>query len=191
MATNSLDELLTWARRFREEDVPFMVVGASAVAIHGLPRSSDDIDIVIHTPFEQRARVADLLRRHALANVHERIDPQWGKRLAGDLPSEMTLELFFTPPNPVHDREFARRVFVSVRGEEVPFISAEDLVLRKLVNMRLRHGLDYDDVVGVIATQGRALDLEYLRAHAGFYRVGEILERAIKEAAGAEPAGTT
>lgn len=84
--------------------------------------------------------------------------------------------------NPVHDREFDRRVGVVIRGEDLPFLSAEDLVLRKLVNVRLRRGSDYDDVVSVLATQGGAIDLAYLRAHAGFYRVGELLERAVKEA---------
>jgi hypothetical protein len=120
-------------------------------------------------------------------NVHERIDPQWGKRLAADLPSGLTLEIFFTPPNPVHDREYSRRVTVELLGEPIPVLSAEDLVLRKLVNIRLRRGIDYDDAVGVLARQGDRIDLAYLRAHAGFYRVGEALERALKDAAAAEP----
>lgn len=183
----ALEELVTWARRFREEGPPFMVVGACAVAVHGLPRSSSDIDIVIHVSFEERGRVEEILHRHAIAEVHDRIDPQWGKRLAGKLPSGLTLDLFFTPPDPVHDREYSRRVLVSVDGDEIPFISAEDLIPRKLVNLRLRRGCDFDDAVGVIATQGARLDLVYLRAHAAFCRVGEILERAVKDAAAAEP----
>lgn len=187
MATEALDELVAWARRFREEDLPFMFVGAYAVAVHGLPRSTNDIDVVIHAPFAERQRVAELLARHSVGEVHERIDPQWGKRLAGRLGSGLILEIFFTPANPVHDREYARRVSVPVGDEAVPFLSAEDLVLRKLVNTRLRRGSDYDDVVGIVATQGPALDLAYLRAHAGFYRVGELLERALKEAESVDP----
>lgn len=189
MAEQALDDLLTWSRRFREADLPFMIVGAYAVAVHGLPRSTNDLDFVVHMPFESRRAVSDLLTRFGVAAVHERIDPQWGKRVAGTLPSGLVIEVFFTPPNPVHDREFDRRVLVPVRNEELPFLSAEDLVLRKLVNLRLRRGSDYDDAVGIIATQGEALDLAYLRAHAGFYRVAELLERALKDAAAAEPEG--
>lgn len=185
----ALDDLLTWTGRFRSAELPFMIVGAYAVAVHGLPRSTNDIDVVIHMPFDKRGPVEELLRRHGVTNVHERLDPQWGKRLAGTLPSGLIIELFFTPPSPVHDREFQRRVVVVIRGQEVPFLSAEDLVLRKLVNLRLRRGSDYDDVVSVLAMQGDAIDLGYLRAHAGFYRVGDVLERAIKEAAGSEPDG--
>lgn len=189
MAEHALEDLLTWARRFREADLPFMIVGAYAVAVHGLPRSSNDLDFVVHMPFEGRAAVSNLLTRFGVAGIHERIDAQWGKRVAGTLPSGLVIEVFFTPPNPVHDREFDRRVLVPVRGEELPFLSAEDLVLRKLVNLRLRRGSDYDDVVGVIATQGKMLDLAYLREHAGFYRVSEPLERALKDAATAESQG--
>ena len=164
-----------------------MVVGAYAVAAHGLARASSDIDFVVHLPFEQRDRVRAILEREGLANIHERTDPLWGRRLAADLPSGITLEFFFTPPGPVHDREYDRRVTVLLRGEEMPVLSPEDLIIRKLVNIRLRRGLDYDDVVGIIARQGDRLDLGYVRAHAGFYRVEAHLDRAIKDAAAAEP----
>ena len=163
-----------------------MVVGAWAVAVHGLARTSGDIDLVVHLPFDTRARVVDVLRQHGIVAVEERVDPQWGKRIAADLPSGLTLEVFFTPHSVVHDREFERRTTIKVQGEAIPFTSAEDLVLRKLVNIRLRRGQDYDDAVGVIARQGAALDLEYVRAHAGFYRVDELLDRAIADARAAE-----
>jgi hypothetical protein len=133
--------------------------------------------------------VLALMEQAHLANIHDRTDPQWGKRVAADLPSGLTLEVFFTPPNPVHDREYSRRVTVLLGGEGIPVLSPEDLVLRKLVNIRLRHGIDYDDAVGILARQGARIDLAYLRAHAGFYRVHEHLERAIKDAAAAEPEG--
>jgi hypothetical protein len=187
LATDTLDEVVTWARRFREANLPYMVVGAFAVSVHGLARMSADIDLLVHLPFEQRDVVVDLMCAHGLSNVEERVDPQWGKRLAADLPSGLALEVFFTPLTVVHDREYDRRVFLEILGERVAFTSAEDLVLRKLVNTRLRRGLDYDDAVGVIATQGAKLDLGYLRTHAGSYRVADVLERAIKDAAGAEP----
>jgi len=187
LATGTLDEVVTWVRRLREAELPFMLVGAYAVAAHGFPRSTGDIDFVVHLPFEDRARVRAVMERHGVANIHERVDSQWGKRLAADLSSGLTLEVFLTPLAPVHDREYERRVTIDLAGEPTPVLSPEDLVLRKLVNIRLRRGLDYDDAVGVIARQGAHLDLAYVRAHAAFYRVGEILERAIKDAASAEP----
>lgn len=190
MATDTLDEVVTWSRRFREAALPFMVVGAWAVAVHGLVRTSGDIDLVVHLPFETRGRLVEILASHGIKETEERIDPQWEKRIAADLPSGMMLEVFFTPRPPVHDREFDRRQVIEVKGEPIPFTSAEDLVLRKLVNIRLRRGQDYDDAVGVIARQGAKLDLAYIRAHAGSYRVGDLLDRAIAEAEAAGSEGT-
>lgn len=164
-----------------------MLVGAYAVAAHGFARTTGDIDFVVHLPFEERERVRTLLEEGGATNLHERVDPQWGKRVAGDLSSGLTIEVFLTPPSAVHDREFDRRVTVELAGEPTPVLSAEDLILRKLVNIRLRRGLDFDDAIGVLARQGSRIDLAYLRAHAGFYRVGEFLERAIKEAAAIDP----
>lgn len=164
-----------------------MLVGAYAVAAHGFPRATGDIDFVVHLPFEERARVTAVMERHGAANIHERVDPQWGKQLAADLPTGLTLEVFLTPHTPVHDREYERRVTIDLEGEATPVLSPEDLVLRKLVNTRLRRGQDFDDAVGVIARQGVKLDLAYARAHAGFYRVGDLLERAIKDANAVEP----
>lgn len=189
MAAQALDEVVTWARRFREANLPYMVVGAFAVSVHGLARTSSDIDFVVHLSFDEREKVARILRAHGLEEIEERVDPQWGKRLAADLPSGLVLEIFLTPRNAVHDREYDRRVPIEVRGEPVPFTSAEDLVLRKLVNTRIRRGLDYDDAVGIIATQGARLDLGYLRKHCAVHRVCDLLERAVAEAVDAERAG--
>lgn len=185
MAATALGELLTWARRFREAKLPFMIVGAFAVSVHGLARSTGDIDLVVRLAFGERERVAKLLRKNHLTQIEERLDPQWGKRLAADLPSGLVLEVFFTPATELHRREYERRVVIDVQGEPVPFMSAEDLVLRKLVNTRLRRGLDYDDVVGVIARQGDRLDLGYIREHCAVHRACAVLDRALAEGAAA------
>ena len=174
--------LLRHARLFREAGAPYMVVGAFAAMVHGHPRATSDIDFVIHLPFAERATIRELLQKAGHEEIEERTD-EFGQRLVTEEPSGLQLEIFFTPPRAPYDREFARRVEVTVRGEPVPFLGAEDLILRKLVNTRLRRGVDYDDVVAVLRVQRDTIDLAYLRAHASFYRVGELLERAIADAA--------
>jgi len=76
-----------------------------------------------------------VLAEGGASNIHERLDPQWGKRVAADLPSGLTIEIFLTPRSPVHDREYERRMVVDLDGERTPIVSPEDLVLRKLVNV--------------------------------------------------------
>lgn len=158
---------------------PYMVVGAHAVMAHGAPRHSADLDLVVHLPFERRHGLVRHLRRSRCHGFEDRAD-EWGQRVACLDSSGVPLEVFFTPPDPVFDREYARRVTVSVEGRPVPFISPEDLVLRKLVNCRLRRGPDFDDAVSVLQVQGARFDQAYVQGHCRVYRVCALFEEALR-----------
>lgn len=157
-----------------------MVVGAHAVAAHGSARMSSDIDFVLHMPLTREPEVGATLSEMGFAQIERRRD-EWGRRLVVE-EGGLEVEIFLTPPNVVYDR----RVELEYHGERVPFLSPEDLVLRKLVNTRLRRGHDYDDAVGVLALQRGRLDLGYLRQHCAVYRICELLERAIAKAEATE-----
>lgn len=180
-AVDSLSVLLKYARIFGDGHLPYMVVGAHAVMVHGLPRFTADLDVVVHLPFEHNANVRRLLEEHGIGEIEERRD-EFGQRLACVTPEGPPLEVFFTPPNPLYDREYERRVSLQVQGSKILFLSAEDLVLRKLVNARLRRGNDFDDAVSVAAMQGKRLDVAYLREHCRAHRVCDELDRVIEEA---------
>lgn len=98
------------------------------------------------------------------------------------LPSGLDLELFFTYGHPLYQREFDRRVLKPFRGREIPFISPEDLILRKLVNTRLRTKHDLDDAISVARVQGGRLDIAYLRDHCGVHRACQLLEDVLETA---------
>ena len=55
-------------------------------------------------------------------------------------------------------------------------------MLRKLVNNRLRRGLDYQDVVTVLMEQGPRFDHAYVRGRCAIDRVCDLFERAVKDA---------
>lgn len=186
MVPEGVKQLVRLARAFREADLPFMVVGAYAVMVHGWPRSSADFDFVVQLPFAERTRVEDVLRALGHKEFEERRD-EWGQRLVALHESGAEVEVFFTPSRPPHSEEYARRVTVEVEGEVIPFLSAQDLVLRKLINTRLRRGLDFDDAVGVLHVQRGKLDVDWLKKVCGVYRVCDLLEAALDQADRAEP----
>lgn len=159
-----------------------MVVGAFAAMAYGHPRTTTDIDVVLHLPFAERGSVVPLAEELGDGPLEERQDPQWGQRLVALLPSGVELELFFTKGHPCYAREFERRVLITFRGEQIPFLSPEDLILRKLVNSKLRTKHDIDDAVNVARVQGDRLDLGYLREHCGVQRVCGLLEEVLEEA---------
>lgn len=162
-----------------------MVVGAHAVMAHGVARSSADIDFVVHLPIGEQQQVLDVLRTLGHDTFETRQD-EWGYRIVVLLPGGLEVEVFLTPPNEAYDREYRRRVTRELRREPIPFLSAEDLVLRKLVNTRLRRGPDFEDAVGVLAVQKGSIDRAWLRGACSVYRVCEVLARAITAAESAE-----
>lgn len=159
-----------------------MVVGAHAVFAFGAPRQSGDLDVVIHVPSSERERVRTILERHGLRDLDWREDPLWGRRWLGIDKSALPVEIFLTGGSPVAEREYERRRPVQVGGHRIWFISPEDLVLRKLVNCRLRKARDFEDAVSVLRVQGETLDFGYLRAHCGVYGVCGLLDQALQEA---------
>lgn len=173
--------LLRCTDAFQDEGLPFMVVGALAVSVHGQPRSTHDIDIVVHLPFSDRDELRPLLEELGDSEVEERPDPQWGKRLVTLLSSGLMLEVFFSHGHPLYRREYERRVEIDVEDRSIPFISPEDLVLRKLVNTRMRRGDDLQDAFAVAQVQGDGLDLDYLREHCAPHRVCGLVEEIAEE----------
>jgi hypothetical protein len=173
---SAIDALLEVVDAFRQADVTFMIVGGFAVMAHGRPRTTADIDVSVHLGFGERSRLQPIVERLGDGEVEERSDPQWGKRLVTTHPSGLALEVFFTAGHPLYEREFDRRVEITLEGESVPFISPEDLVLRKLVNTKKRAGPDLDDAHAVALTQGEDLDFDYLYEHCAVQRVCGLVD---------------
>jgi hypothetical protein len=127
-------------------------------------------------PFENREQVRPIVQDLGESPVGERQDPQWGKRLVTTLASGMELEVFFIHGHQLYEREYERRVEVTVEGKPVAFISPEDLVLRKLVNTKQRAGDDLDDAFSVAQVQAETLDFDYLYEHCAVQRVCGLVD---------------
>lgn len=185
MPAPEFDDVLDCVETLEEAELPFMVVGALAVSVHGQPRTTHDIDIALHHPFSRRDEVRPVLEELGDGPIEERQDPEWGKRLVTTLPSGMELEVFFIHGHQLYQREYDRRAEIEVEGRLVPFISPEDLILRKLVNTRKRRGKDLEDAISVAQVQGEHLDVAYLREHCAPHRVCDRVEQLAELAEGA------
>lgn len=148
-------------------NVPFMVAGSFASAAHGLPRSTNDLDIIIDPTLEALeaflaqlppevyyvdADVArDALLRRGMFNV---IDHSTGWKI----------DFIFRRNRPFSREEFERRSTMSLLGVEVGIASAEDTILAKLEWSKASGGSERQrrDIAGIIATLGESLDLVYL-----------------------------
>jgi hypothetical protein len=185
------DESVTVTLRVAEEldklAIDYFVGGSVASSVHGRPRTTDDIDIVAALPgpkvdafvqslqtdfFVDAGMIQDAIRRRASFNIIH-------------LATMLKVDVFLLGNEDFALEEMQRRAAVPLRGSRVWFASPEDIVLEKLDWFRKGEGISerqWRDVLGVLAVQGRRLDLQYLRLWAGRRGLLDLLERALMAA---------
>ncbi|MFO0568452.1 MAG: nucleotidyltransferase [Polyangiaceae bacterium] len=137
------------------------VFGAQAVVAYGRPRMTGDVDVTVDVG---RSSTRDLLRALGERSFRMRFDPT-DEHLASTRLLPMIHERTRMPVDVVLARselqaEFLRRSrAVDIGGHSVPVISAEDLIVTKVLAGRRK---DLEDIRGVLLTQWDALDFEYV-----------------------------
>lgn len=147
--------------------VPYMVVGSFASALHGRPRATQDVDVVIDPPagslpallaafpddrfYVSAEAAADALRRRTMFNA---IDHRSGWKI----------DLMVRKDRPFSRAEFDRRIAAPWRGGTLHVASAEDVVVAKLEWAQSSGSArQIEDVAAVLKLQGDALDRDYIR----------------------------
>lgn len=153
-------ELLDAAR------IPYMLTGSFASSLHGAPRATQDIDLVIaldsasleallkNFPDDQyyvsREAAFDAYQRRSLFNVI-------------DFATGWKIDFIVKKSRDFSQLEFDRRAPAQVFGTTVFVASAEDVLLSKLEWAKLAHSeRQIEDAAGIIRIQGQDLDTAYI-----------------------------
>ncbi len=146
--------------------IPYMVTGSFAAAVHGVPRATHDIDVVIAPTPEQLELLLDQFpdpeyyaerddARHAFRdgtqfNVIDQ-DGLW------------KVDFILRKPRPFSTVEFGRRRIIDILGVSLYAATPEDLLIAKLEWAKLGESdRQIRDAAGIIAIQGAALDVVYV-----------------------------
>jgi hypothetical protein len=170
--------------------ISYAIGGSLASSAYGTARFTQDADITVQ-PFSRVAEefyvlvkdefyiseeaMREALRSHGSFNVIH-------------FETSIKIDIFVQGPSQFEQRLLARRRKAKLSdtgSRDLDVVSPEDIILLKLCWFDMTGGTSqrqWDDVLGVLAVQGDALDFEYLTASARELGLEELLNRARGEA---------
>ena len=138
--------------------IPHALGGALAYNFYGVPRNTGDIDFNVFLSHEDGARTFACLSALGIdfsdGAAAAQLAREWQTRFSWQ---GRPIDLFFAY-HAFHDSCRDRVHPVLFAGSPIDILSAEDLVVFKVIFNRTR---DWADIERVVATQGAAFDLEY------------------------------
>lgn len=191
MATGEILSVLTEVCRWLERHgCTYQVGGSFASSIHGVPRQTRDVDLVVDLPEEAAAELEHDFSPEFyvdLSQVRRAIRDRRSFNLV-HFETGVKVDIFVagnTPFDVIELERSVRMVLDPDSGDFLPVKSAEDTVLRKLLwyeeGGRVS-GHQWTDVLGVLKLQKDSLDREYLRTWSDRLGILPVLERAMKDA---------
>jgi hypothetical protein len=174
--------------------VPYFVGGSLASSNYGIPRTTQDVDLIADLRPQHVASLVTALSAEFYAEA-DAIRAAIRSRASFNLihlPTLYKVDIFVTRADAWAREEMARRRAEQIDvGEEVVtlhFCSPEDAILHKLEWYRAGGRVSdrqWSDVLGVLKVQTATLDVAYLRHWAADLGLSELLEQALRDAGGA------
>lgn len=179
LVTNLLDEL----------GVPYVIGGSMASIIHGMLRTTMDVDIVADLQPEQVAPFVTGLQDafYADEQMIQQAIQQRGSFNLIHLSTMFKVDIFIPKGRPFDQQQLNRRIAEPVgpdSAEQIWVLSAEDVILAKLDWFRLGGEVSerqWRDILGVLKTQQATLDIDYLQQWAQSLGVADLMEHALEE----------
>lgn len=188
MRNEAVEACLEVIKPLEELGVDYFVGGSLATSAHGIPRSTNDADLV-----------ADLRLAHVIPFVAalegrfyvdaDRVRHAVHRKSSFNvifLETIFKVDIFILKDDPLWREEMRRResLVLTEGGRAVDIASAEDMILQKLGWYEAGNRIadrQWQDLLGVLKVRGSQLDYGYLKRWAPEVQVEELLEKALLE----------
>jgi hypothetical protein len=152
--------------RLDRAGIPYMVTGSIASTLHGVPRLTLDLDVVIDPTPEALRRFLDALPPDKFYVDHEAARQALRERGQFNMIEPATgwkVDLLIRKDRAFSREEFERRRQAEIAGVPIYVATAEDMIVVKL-EWAGESGSDRQlaDVAGILAVSGPHLDLVYV-----------------------------
>ena len=173
-----------------QQQITYVLVGSFASSIHGMYRSTADIDIVADLKSAQVIPLLNALQGSFYVDEHavrEAIDRQQSFN-AIHFDSVFKVDIFIPKSDEFSKKQIERRELRTIDPELEQMIyvaTAEDTILAKLRWYNAGGQVStyqWTDVIGIIGASATRLDLDYLQEWAKKLGLANLLETAITEA---------
>jgi len=146
--------------------ISYMLVGSLASSMYGVPRATNDIDIVIAPTRAQLITLVEMFtrvgftvqREHALAALNRH-----GMFNVIDFRRGLKVDLIILKEREFNVREFSRRKTHVVEDMRLTIATPEDVIVAKLEWAKLSESeRQLRDAAGILQVQGEGLDTAYI-----------------------------
>jgi len=163
-----------------------MLTGSFASSVHGMPRATRDIDIIIVPTREQLTRLIEQFpQMDYYASLDEAVDALERKSQFNviDLTTGWKIDFIIRRDREFSQLEFSRRSMIPFAGTQLYVASAEDILIAKLECAK-QGGSErqIEDAAGIISSQAEALETSYIERWARELGLEEQLRSARKKA---------
>jgi hypothetical protein len=168
--------------RLEESGIPYMITGSFASNLHGVPRTTQDADVVIEADQGSLDRFLESLGAvfYVGPEAAEEALKREGIFNVVHLETGFKIDLIIRKSRLFSQTEFSRRKRALFLGQNRWFASAEDIILAKLEWAKMGGSeRQFEDAVSVAKIQGADLDRAYLQIWAKELEIGDLLERLL------------
>ena len=172
-------------------DIPYAVGGSLASSMHGVMRSTLDVDILADMRLEHIQPLIAALSKEFYADdemMRDAIEHQGSFNLI-HYETAFKVDIFIRKSRAFDQIQLERRrtaVIATDPEQSVYVTSPEDVILSKLEWYRMGGEVSdrqWRDILGVLKTREGELDLDYMKKWARELKVSDLLERALKGSA--------
>jgi len=189
MPGDATQATLLVTQAFEQLGVPYAVGGSLASSLHGVMRSTLDVDILADLHLEHIQPLIEMLSKEFYADdemIRGAIEHQSSFNLI-HYETAFKVDVFIRKSRAFDQMELERRkltVIATDPEQSVYVTSPEDVILAKLEWYRMGGEVSerqWRDILGVLKTRAGELDSDYLRKWANELKVPDLLERALNE----------
>lgn len=184
-ALGQRDILLNISGAFRKLKIPYLLTGSFAVSYYGLPRATHDIDFIIEIRKENLDKLKLLLSKLGkeyscdLSDV-ENPPPHSFQFNIYHPETGVKIDFWMVKNNDFEKNKFKRKKEIIIDKTKIPVVSAEDLILNKLLwSKEIVSERHLKDCQGIIKIQGEKLDYRYLETWAKKLDITKLLKSII------------